>query len=194
MMSILKICVISILLTIIYLVFSVSLSNLIFYNQSNGSLIKVKNKIIGSKLIGQYFQSNIYFHGRPEPNNYKNNISGSSNFPYYSQELLNTISSNYNLFIKNNENKEPDLNIISESASGLDPHITYEGALSQVARISKNSNLSKEEIIKIIDKKSIPRIFGLFGKKIVNVLELNLELSNIYAKKIRPWWSTKTNC
>ena len=184
-MSGIRVCIISMIFTFIYLITSIMLTNLIFPNKSNGSLIKIKNKIIGSKLIGQEFTSNVYFHGRPSLHHYKNNISGNSSFPYFSTELIKNTQDNYSLFTKENPNSIPDLNLITESASGLDPHITYTSALNQTERITKFSHLDKEQVIKIVQKCSKPRIFSLFGDKIVNVLDLNLKLKDLYAKTSR---------
>ncbi len=184
-MTSLKVCFITFILTAIYLLSSVSISSILFHYQSNGSLIRAGNKIIGSKLIGQEFTKETYFHNRPSANNYRNSISGCSNFSYYSEELQSFIKSTYERFKSTNYNQLPELNLISESASGLDPHITYNGATNQVERISSTTGRNKEEIIKLIKKASRPRICGLFGEKIVNVLELNLKLRGLYAKKSR---------
>jgi K+-transporting ATPase ATPase C chain len=181
----LRVCIITIILTAIYFVLSVATTNIIFTNQSNGSLITKDNKILGSRIIGQNFTKNIYFHGRPSLNNYRNNISGNSNFPYYSAKLRDNISNNILRYKEKNHNSNFDLNIISESASGLDPHITYQGAIGQIERISASTGISKGKLINLITKKSKPRIFGIFGEKIVNVLELNIELNNTYAKETR---------
>ncbi len=184
-MTSIKVSIITILLTIIYLLLSVSVSNLAFNYQSNGSLIKENGTILGSKLIGQEFSNNSYFHNRPSSNNYQNNISGSSNLPYYSEELQSLTKERYEDFTSENRTKLLDLNLISESASGLDPHITYKSALSQIERISSTGLTTKDEIINLIEKTSRPQICGLFGNKIVNVLELNLKLRDLYATKSR---------
>ena len=183
-MTALRVCIITMFLTFLYLVSTVFLTNILFFNKSNGSLIKINNKTIGSKLIGQEFTSNLFFRGRPSLFNYKNDISGNSNFPYYSNDLLNNVKKKYKIFFKSTNGAKSDLNIITESASGLDPHITYNGALGQLDRIANNTKINKEIIIALINKKSRPRILSLFGEKIVNVLELNIELSKIYAKTL----------
>lgn len=174
-----KVCIITIFFTAIYVAGTILLSNLFFYEKSNGSLCKVNNKIIGSRLIGQEFKSNLYFQGRPSLYNYKNNISGNSNLPYYSNELKNTVNKNRFDFLNQNNQTKPDLNLITQSASGLDPQITYEGALSQVNRIANTSGISKEILTSLIKQNSKSLAFELFGQKIVNVLELNLELTKI---------------
>ena len=183
MMSGLRICIITIFLTGIYLAASITLSNIFFFCNANGSLIKHEGRIIGSKLIGQLFESNIYFHGRPSANNYKNDISGSSNFPYYSSTLKEYVHNNYKTFLNANSNSLPDLNLIVESASGLDPHITYKGAIAQIDRVSKETGISKENITNIVNKLAKPRILGIFGEKILNTLEVNLEIKKeLHAK------------
>ena len=176
----LRVIFITIVLTLLYLFSSVLLTNILCNYNANGSLIKLNNKIIGSKLIGQSFKSNKYFHNRPSLNDYRNDISGCSNYPYSSEELINAIKKHYKDFLSFTENEKPDLAQIAESASGLDPDITYEGALSQVKRLSKETGLSTSAIKDIINKKSKSIVFGIVGQKILNVLELNLELENKY--------------
>lgn len=176
-----KLCITVALLVVFYLASSVLLSNLIFHYKANGSLIKYKNKIIGSKLIGQNFTSNKYFHSRYSAINYKSNISGSNNFPFYSDSLLTTIKNNHDNFVKLNKSK-PDLNVLAESSSGLDPHITLTSTFAQIKRVSDIGMINKEKLSKLIIMNSKPRILGLFGERIVNVLELNIELDKLYAK------------
>lgn len=177
-----RVCLITMILTAIYLSATVGISNLLFSYQANGSLIKQNKITLGSKLIGQNFTNKRFFQGRISQNNYKNDLSGNSNYPYYSMELISSINRNLLEFKKVNKNGFPSLNLITESASGLDPDITYAGALNQLERISYSGRLKKNQIIQIIDFKARPRILGLFGEKIVNVLELNIELQKLYAK------------
>lgn len=177
----LRVCIITFLLTTIYFILSIAITNTLFFTQSNGSLIKYRNKIIGSKLIGQNFIKDVYFHSRPSLINYKNDISGNSNFPHYSKELIKNILSNTAKY----NNKLFDLNLISESASGLDPHITYKGAIAQADRVSFSTGINRAKLLEVINKKSKPRIFGIFGERIINVLELNLEIVKIYAEETR---------
>ncbi len=180
-----RVCIVTTILTIVYVALSVATTNLLLHNKSVGSLIKLDGKIIGSKLIGQNFKTNIFFHGRPSLNNYNGGLSGNSELSYFSNERNENISSNYKRFKTQNQNQEPDLNLITESASGLDPHITYNGALSQIDKITQSTNIDRKDLLKIINKKAKPRAFGLYGEKIINVLELNLELKKIYAKTSR---------
>lgn len=179
----LRVCLVTMILTALYLFASVQTSCLIFNKNANGSLIKTGNKVIGSELIGQNFTNLRHFHSRPSSNKYKNNISGNSNFPYYSKELKDFTSIQSNNYLKINEKAAPDLNSISESASGLDPHITIKNAHNQAYRISKSLKVDEKEIINLINTKS--KASGISREKIVNVLELNIELEKIYAQKTR---------
>ncbi len=181
-MVIFRVCIVTMLLTFLYLASTVLLTNLLFHHQSNGSFIKTNNKIVGSKLLGQEFKSSFYFHNRPSAFNYKNDISGNSNFPYYSESLKLFIKEKLRTFTNFNPGTNPDLNILTESASGLDPHITYTGAISQVNRIANIKSIDRQILIGLIEKHSRPRVFGLFGEKIISVLELNIELEKLYAK------------
>ena len=149
-----RVCLLTIFLTVVYVITTVLFCNLFFYVNANGSIIKIKNKIVGSKIIGQQFTSSKHFHGRPSLYNYSGNISGNSNYPYYSDDLVKSTSLNYNRFSKINQNLNTGLNLITESASGLDPDITYQGALTQINRIATASKIKPQEIIDIINKRS----------------------------------------
>lgn len=165
--------------TVIYISISVLFCNLLFNKRANGSLIKINENIIGLKNIGQEFTDNKYFHGRPSLNHYNNSNDGNSNLPYISTELKKTIEENSKSINKT------DLNLISESASGLDPHITLNSAIIQIPRISQYSGIKETELLAIVEKSATPRIFGLFGENFVNVLELNLKLRELYGTKNR---------
>ena len=184
-MSTIKICIVTIFLTIVYIIVSVCISNLFFNSNANGSLIYEGKDCIGSKLIGQLFTQNYYFHGRPSLHNYQSDISGNSNSAYYSKELKKETLKREILFKEINLGEFPTIHIITESASGLDPDITEESALRQAERISRTTNTDKNDIIKIIRETSKPRILNLFGEEIVNVFELNLRIRKLYAQKNR---------
>ena len=176
--------IVMIVISVAYIAGSVLICNLILKERSNGSLIQINGNIIGSKYIGQEFTNNSFFHSRPSLNHYKNNISGNSNQAYDSSDLQSTIISNHKRIKEvNNGTNNIDLNLISESASGLDPHITLNSAITQIPRIAKYSGIKEAELLNIVEKKAVPRIFGLFGEKLVNVLKLNLTLREQYGTK-----------
>ena len=182
-MCTIKLCFITILLVVAYLCTSTILSNLLFHSNAQGSLILVNKKCLGSKIIGQNFTKDYHFHGRPSLYNYRSDLSGNSNSAYYSNELKTITKLRKSEFKERNSGNEPTLNIIAESASGLDPHITEESALKQAKRIANKTNIDLNTLIKIIKEKSRPRIVNLFGERIINVLELNLKVSNLNNEK-----------
>ena len=182
-MTAIKVCLVTILMTVIYVLASVLLSNTLFFKSSNGSLIIENNNVLGSELIGQNFTQPVYFHNRLSSNNYKNDISGNSNLPYFSKTLKDKTFNTYKKYVDDFKTNNISLNLATESASGLDPHITYDDAIIQAGKISAHSRIDKHIILNIINKSSRPRILNLFGEKIVNVLELNIELKKILEAK-----------
>lgn len=173
-MTSIKLCIITITLSTVYIFSTCIITSILFKSKSEGSIIWLDGKPIGSKLIGQNFRNNIYFYGRPSRNNHDTTLSGCSNFPYFSTDLVKNIKNNYTTFLNKHNNENIDLNLISESGSGLDPHITLAGAKSQIKRVSKYTSIPIEKLDEIVKKNAKPRILGLFGEKIVNVLELNI--------------------
>ena len=175
--SILMLLTLTILTGIIY-PFSITLiTQILFPYQANGSLI-VKNKnIIGSKLIGQSFTEAKYFHSRPSESDYNALKSGGSNLGPTSKMLINKIKSNSIKLQNENVNSSIPIDLVTESASGLDPQITPEAARFQIPRIAKAQNLSEEKILELIKKHTEHKLLGIFGEERVNVLILNLALN-----------------
>lgn len=172
---------------VIYPFFLTGISQLIFSKQANGSLVSYNNKVVGSKLIGQEFTDPRLFHCRPSAVNY--NVftgnkheaisSGSENLAVSNPELKQRISQDTNkLLLENPSIKKSDIpeDIVTQSASGLDPHISIKAANIQVDRIEKNTGLSKKVIEELIKKNTKYKLFGIFGENTVNVLELNIDL------------------
>jgi K+-transporting ATPase ATPase C chain len=156
--------------------------------KANGSLILKNNKIIGSELIGQHFDSIIYFTSRPSAISYNPLPSGGSNFGLTNAKLKHSVDSLKNQFLVFNQ-LESNTTIPSEmvfaSASGLDPHISQEAALLQVERIAKvrNFDLGKKQLLfqRVKEMTEAPQ-FSILGEERVNVLALNLELDKIDIK------------
>jgi len=166
---------------IVYPLVSTGAAQLLFPNQAGGSLLKDnKGTVIGSELIGQAFNDPHYFQGRVSSIDYNAEASGSNNYAPSNPELLNRMKSSIAKWQKEN----PDVPIaelpsplISNSASGLDPHITPESAKMQIPRISKLTGISTADLESLVDKFTENRDLGLFGEKRVNVLKLNLALT-----------------
>lgn len=181
-MTAIRSSIILILMVLLYFTFSVFPSEFILRNKAQGSLIIKDKTVIGSKLIGQNFAHSKYFHGRYSAINFNPKISQSSNTPYFSRKDISRTKETLNKYTYSSV--KPDINLVSDSGSGLDPHITLNGALSQVSRISRERNIGENELILLINKKSKKRIAGLLGERTINVLELNLELDKLYDAKI----------
>ena len=177
--------VMTLLLGIIYPLAMTGLSQLTFHTKANGSLIMKNGKIIGSELIGQKFDSSIYFWSRPSATGYNAIPSGASNYGPTSDTLRKQVDLRRNLFAKMNSITDPlsvPKEMVFASGSGLDPDISPEAALLQVDRIAKArsfNDIRKEKLIKIInDLTEMPQYLFL-GEKRINVLDLNLELDKI---------------
>lgn len=171
---------------IIYPLFMTGIAQLIFPRQANCSLIKVDNEVVGSELIGQDFTDPKLFHGRPSAVNYNvyrgqsgSLASGSENFAVSNPDLKKRIDKDVDKFLKENPTvSKEDIpeDIISQSGSGLDPHISVKAAQLQVDRVAKNTNLSKENLEQLIKQNTSEKALGIFGEQTVNVLKLNIDL------------------
>lgn len=162
----------------------------IFPSQAQGSLIERDGKVVGSQLIGQLFAEDKYFRGRPsatvtpDPKDPSKNIdapynaanSGGSNLGPTSKALAERLKGDYDKLKAENPSARVPLDLVTTSASGLDPHISPEAALFQVPRVAKARELPKARLRELIESKTQGRLLGLLGEPRVNVLELNLAL------------------
>lgn len=177
--------IMTILLGIIYPLVMTGVAQVTYPSKANGSLIMKDGKIIGSELIGQKFDSSIYFWGRPSVIGYNPIPSSGSNYGPTSDTLRKLVDARRTLFTTLNSLPAGSVipkEMIFASGSGLDPHISPEAASMQVERIAKarNFNDSQKEILvkKIKDLTLSPQFFCL-GETRINVLSLNLELDKI---------------
>jgi len=150
--------------------------------RADGSPVIRNNSIIGYENIGQLFTKDEYFSGRPSAVGYGSGKSGGSNFGFSNPQYLESVEKR----IKDILLKNPDIHIsaipidlITASGSGLDPHISIEAALVQVARISRVRNIKPDSIVNIVNKVKEEPFLGVFGPIKVNVLKLNLTLDNL---------------
>lgn len=161
------------------------LAQFCFPAKANGSLIMKDGKIRGSELIGQKFDSNIYFWPRPSAIDYNPIPSGASNYGPTSDTLKKLVDARRELFANMNSLKDPlstPKEMAFASGSGLDPHISPEAAFMQVERISLARNFDKsqrEKLLKKIKELTAEPQFFLLGEQRINVLVLNLELDKI---------------
>jgi potassium-transporting ATPase KdpC subunit len=175
----------TVLTGLIYPLFILLVGQVIFPFRSNGSMITVDNKFVGSELIGQKFVSSKYFFSRPSAIDYNPLPSGGSNLSVTSQILKENTERRKFLFDSiNGLNKNiatPD-EMIYASGSGLDPHISLKAVNLQFDRICKVRNLSekqKKELKNLIENLTENRQLGILGEKRINVLKLNIELDNL---------------
>jgi K+-transporting ATPase, C subunit len=177
--------VMTVLTGIIYPLVMTGLAQLSFPSKANGSLIKKDGKIIGSKLIGQKFDSTIYFWSRPSAIDYNPIPSGASNLGPTSDKLKKQVVERRILFATMNtivDTTAIPKEMLFSSASGLDPHISQKAALLQVDRIAKARNfnaIQKQNLVQsVINITETPQ-FLVLGEERVNVLILNLELDKL---------------
>ncbi len=157
------------------------LSQWIFPKQANGSLIERNGQVVGSRLVGQGFSGDAYFHPRPSAagNGYDPLASGGSYLGPTNQALVTRVQQDVAKWQQENPGTPIPSDLVTTSGSGLDPDISPASAEFQVARIAKARGMSAEDVRKIVAKHTKPRQYGIFGEARVNVLELNLDLDAV---------------
>jgi K+-transporting ATPase ATPase C chain len=189
----------TILTGIVYPLVMTGISQLSFPSKANGSLIVKDGKVIGSELIGQKFDTSIYFWSRPSAVGYNPIPSGASNYGPTSDTIKKLVTSRRDLFSKMNSVDIQSIpkEMIFASGSGLDPQISPEAASMQVDRIVKIRNLDnfqKETLLVNIKKMTLEPQYLCFGERRINVLSLNLMLDNVaLSKSDKLGESLKTN-
>jgi K+-transporting ATPase ATPase C chain len=171
----------AILLGLGYPLLVTGVANLIFPKQAGGSLLLKDGQVIGSELLAQSFTSDRYFHPRPSAagNGYDATASGGSNLAQSSKTLVTRIQGDIDKLAAQNPGKPVPIDLVTTSASGLDPDITPDAAYYQIPRIAKARNVSESSVRQLIGQHVTPRQLGLLGEPRVNVLLLNLDLDKL---------------
>jgi K+-transporting ATPase ATPase C chain len=155
------------------------IAGLLFPKQAAGSLVLKDGQVIGSELLSQSFTSDRYFHPRPSVNSYDAQNSGGSNLAQSSKTLVTRIQGDIDKLAAQNPGKPVPIDLVTTSASGLDPDITPDAAYFQAPRVAKARNVSEENLRKLIEEQTTSRELGLLGEPRVNVLALNLALDKL---------------
>ncbi len=175
----------ALLLGIAYPLALTGIGQAVFPSQANGSLIEQDGKPIGSALIGQGFASDRYFHPRPSAagKGYDGLASSGSNFGPTSKALVERVEQD----IKSNQTASPGRpvpsDLVTASASGLDPHISPDAAFYQIDRVAKARGLAPAQIHDLVQQSVEQPILGFLGEPRVNVLEINRRLDRIGANQ-----------
>jgi potassium-transporting ATPase KdpC subunit len=174
----------TILLGIIYPLVVTGLAQLIFPKQANGQLIQRNGKTIGSSILAQGFSSPAYFHPRPSfaGNGYDPTNTNGSQLGPTNQKLIDRVKGDVSTAHAENPNEPVPIDLVTGSASGLDPHITPAAADFQLPRVAKERG-TVDQLRALVQKHTEDRQFGFLGEPRVNVLQLNLELDERFPTK-----------
>jgi potassium-transporting ATPase KdpC subunit len=175
----------TVLLGIIYPLVVTGLAQVFFKDKANGQLIVQNGKVVGSRIIGQAFVGPSYFHSRPSAagNGYDAANSNGSQLGPTNQHLIDRLKTDVATNQADNPGQPVPVDLVTASASGLDPDISPAAAEFQVPRIIRERGISADQVRQLIQAHTQPRQLGLLGEPRVNVLELNLDLDAKFPRK-----------
>ncbi|MGA8491520.1 MAG: potassium-transporting ATPase subunit KdpC [Terriglobales bacterium] len=183
--SVLMTIVTTILLGIIYPLVVTGLAQLFFKDKANGQLIVQNGKVMGSRIIGQAFVGAGYFHSRPSAagNGYDAANSNGSQLGPTNQHLIDRVQTDVATNQADNPGQPVPVDLVTTSASGLDPDISPAAAAYQVPRVARQRGISQNQLKQLVQEHTQPRELGVLGEPRVNVLELNLDLDAKFPTK-----------
>jgi K+-transporting ATPase ATPase C chain len=176
--AVLMTIVTTVLLGVVYPLVMTAVAQVLFRDKANGQLIVRDGKVIGSRIIGQTFTGPGYFHSRPSAagDGYDAANSGGTNFGPTNQKLIDRVKQDVATLQKENPGQTVPVDMVTTSASGLDPHITPAAAYFQVPRVARERGINEEELRRLVANHTEQRQLGVLGEPRVNVLQLNLDL------------------
>ena len=176
--AVLMTIVTTLLFGIVYPLAMTALAQAIFPAKANGQLVERNGRVIGSRIIGQAFTSAGYFHGRPSAagSGYDATSSSGTNLGPTSKKLADAVKAAVEAARRENPDVAVPIDLVTSSASGLDPHLSPAAALFQVLRVARERRVASAEVQRLVEAHIEDRQWRLFGEPRVNVLELNLAL------------------
>lgn len=183
--AVLMTIVTTVMLGLLYPLAITGIAQVVFPAQANGQLIQRNGKIIGSRIIAQGFSSPAYFHPRPSAagSGYDAAKSGGSQLGPTNRKLIDNVSANVRAARRDNPTAPVPIDLVTASASGIDPHITPAAAEFQVPRVARARGVSDDDVRRVVRANTLGRTLGLLGEPRVNVLEVNLALDAAYPLK-----------
>ena len=161
------------------------LAQLLFHDKANGQLLQKSGQLVGSRIIGQPFTAPQYFHSRPSQagNGYDAANSGGSNYAPTNKKLIDRVAGDVAALQQEHPGSDVPVDLVTTSASGLDPDITPAAAEFQVIRIARERHLSEDAVRRLVAQNTKGRQWGFLGEPRVNVLMLNLDLDQLAMPK-----------
>jgi K+-transporting ATPase ATPase C chain len=178
----------TLVLGVIYPLAITGICQVVFPRQANGSLIVANGNVIGSELVGQNFTKPEYFQPRPSAagnDGYDATASGGSNYGPTNQKLIDRVKASVDKFRKENPDFQGPIpaDLVTASASGLDPHLSPDSVLAQVPRVAKARGISGDRLNQLVAQLTEPPDLGLLGEARINVLKLNLALDRQFPRR-----------
>jgi K+-transporting ATPase ATPase C chain len=175
----------TVLFGVVYPFVVTGLAQVLFHDKANGQLLYKNGELVGSRIIGQSFTAPQYFHSRPSAagNGYDAANSGASNYAPTNKKLIDRVAGDVAAYQPEHPGTDVPIDLVTASASGLDPDITPAGAEFQVARVAKERHLSEDAVRRLVVGQMQGRQLGFLGEPRVNVLLLNLDLDRLTASR-----------